>query len=157
MGLYLAQVNVAWMHGAITESVMAGLANRIEEINQLAEESPGFVWRLPASEATPATLEPFESDFPNFHRDRLFYNMSVWESLEDLRAYTFYSAHAELLNERHQWVDSVAGASVALWWISRDHRPTIAESAERLRSVREFGATPFAFTIRKAFPPPGNF
>ena len=51
MRLYLAQVNVAWMHGAITESVMAGLANRIEEINQLAEESPGFVWRLPASEA----------------------------------------------------------------------------------------------------------
>ena len=83
--------------------------------------------------------------------------MSVWESLEDLRAYTFYSAHAELLNERHQWVDSVAGASVALWWISHDHRPTIAESAERLRSVREFGSTPFAFTIRKAFPPPGDF
>jgi len=152
VGLYLAQVNIAWMHGAITESVMAGLVSRIEEIYQLAEQSPGFVWRLPDSETTPTALEPFEADFPNFHRDRLLYNMSVWQSLEALRAYTFHSAHAELLNERHQWVDSVAGASVALWWIPTDHRPTIEESAERLRSVRDHGPTPYAFTIRKAFP-----
>jgi hypothetical protein len=139
------------MHGAMTEPIMAGLASRIEEINRLAEESPGFVWRLPASEATLQGLEPFETHFPGFHRDRLFYNMSVWESLQALRAYTFQSAHAELLNERHQWVDSIAGASVALWWIPIGHRPSIAESAERLRSVRDRGPTPYAFTIRKAF------
>src|SRR5262245_1698928 len=142
------------MHGGINEPAMAGLACRIEEINKLAEESPGFVWRLPASEATHAALDPFDMDFPGFHRDRFFYNMSVWQSLEDLRVYTFHSAHAELLNERHQWVDSIAGASVALWWIPIGHRPTIAESAERLRSVRNLGPTPYAFTLRNAFPPP---
>jgi len=145
-------VNIAWMHGAITERVMAGLASRMDEINRLAEESPGFVWRLPASEATLEMLDPFDADFPGFHRDRLFYNLSVWRSLEDLRNYTFLSTHAELLNERHQWVDSIAGASVALWWIPIGHRPTVAESAERLRSVRALGPTPYAFTIRKAFP-----
>jgi Domain of unknown function (DUF3291) len=151
-GLHLAQVNIAWMHGAISEPVMAGLASRMDEINRLAEESPGFVWRLPASEVTLEMLDPFNADFPGFHRDRLFYNLSVWQNLEDLRTYTFHSTHAELLNERHQWVDSIAGASVALWWIPIGHRPTIAESAERLRSVRALGPTPYAFTIRKAFP-----
>jgi hypothetical protein len=156
VSFHLAQVNIAWMHGAITEPVMAGLASRIEEIYRLAEDSPGFVWRLPALETTPAELEPFEADFPGFHRDRFFYNMSVWESLESLRAYTFYSAHAELLNDRHQWVDSVAKASVALWWIPIGHRPTISESAERLRSVRDRGSSPYAFTIRKAFPMPSS-
>jgi Domain of unknown function (DUF3291) len=154
VSLHLAQVNIAWMHGAITEPVMAGLASRIHEIYELAEKSPGFVWRLPASEATLQALEPFEAHFPGFHRDRLFYNMSVWESLHALRAYTFQSAHAELLNERHQWVDSIAGASVALWWIPIGYRPSIAESAERLRSVRDRGPTPYAFTIRKAFQQP---
>jgi hypothetical protein len=139
------------MHGAITEPVMSGLAGRIEEIYRLAEQSPGFVWRLPDSYATPEALEPFEAHFPGVHRDRFFYNMSVWETLEDLRAYTFHSAHAELLNERHQWVDSIAGASVALWWIPVGQRPSVAESAERLRSVRDRGPTPYAFTIRKAF------
>ena len=141
------------MHGAIHEPVMTGLASRVEEINRLAEESPGFVWRLPGPEATHEALEPFSTDFPGFRRDRLFYNMSVWESLEALREYTFHSAHAELLNERHQWVDSIAGASVALWWIPIGNHPSIAESAMRLRSVRDLGPTPYAFTLRKAFAP----
>jgi hypothetical protein len=142
------------MHGALHEPVMSGLASRVDEINRLAEQSRGFVWRLPGSEATPEALQPFEVDFPGFHRDRLFYNMSVWESLEDLRDYTFLSTHAELLNERHQWVDSIVGASVALWWIPVGHRPSIEESAERLRSVRRNGPTAYAFTMRKAFPSP---
>jgi len=154
MRFHLAQANIAWMHGALHDPVMSGLANRVDEINRLAEESQGFVWRLPGSEATPDDLQPFERDFPGFHRDRFFYNMSVWESVEDLRNYTFYSAHSELLNERHQWVDSIVGASVALWWIPSGYRPSIAESAERLRSVRDSGPTPYAFTIRKTFPPP---
>jgi hypothetical protein len=151
---HLAQANVAWMHGALQDPVMSGLASRIDEINRLAEESHGFVWRLHASQATPEALQPFEVDFPGFHRDRFFYNMSVWESLEDLRNYTFFSTHAELLNQRHQWVDSIVGAPVALWWIPIGQLPSIAESAERLRSIRQHGPTPYAFTMRKAFPPP---
>ena len=109
---------------------------------------------MPASEATLQALEPFESHFPGFHRDRLFYNMSVWENLEALRAYTFQSAHAELLNERHQWVDSIAGASVALWWIPIGHIPTVEEAKARLRHLAEQGPTAHAFTFRALFPPP---
>jgi hypothetical protein len=149
MDSHLAQVNIAWMHGAIGDAAMQGLANRIEEINRLAEESTGFIWRL--KEVTLEALTPFEEDFPGFHRDRLFYNMSVWKSLEELRAYTFNSDHAELLNDRRQWIERMEGASVALWWIPAGHRPTIAESAEKLRLVRKLGPTPEAFTLRKAF------
>jgi hypothetical protein len=152
---HLAQVNIAWMHGSIGEPVMSGLASRMDEINRLAEESKGFVWRLPASEATYEALEAFNTNFPGFRRDRLFYNMSVWESLEALRAYTFGSDHAEMLNDRKQWIDRIEGASVALWWIQIGHRPSVAESAERLRSVQNLGPTPYAFTLRKSFPAPG--
>jgi hypothetical protein len=49
-------------------------------------------------------------------------------------------------------LDSIAGANVALWWIPVGHRPTVAESADRLRRVRESGPTPYAFTLRKSFP-----
>jgi hypothetical protein len=150
---HLAQVNIAWMHGAIDEPVMFGLASRVDEMYLLAERSKGFVWRLPGAESTAGDLEPFEADFPGFRRDRLFYNMSVWESLEDLRDYTFASAHAEMLNDRYQWIDRIEDASVALWWIPAGHRPSIAESAERLRSVQLRGPTPYAFTLRTAFPP----
>jgi hypothetical protein len=154
MRYQLAHVNVAWMHAAVDDPEMAGFAARIDEINGLAESSSGFIWRIPNSMVDAAALEPFESDFPGFRRDRLLYNMSVWERFEDLYAYTFRSAHAELLNDRHQWIDRIEGASVALWWIPAGNIPTIAESVQRLRSIKEFGATPYAFTLRKSFPAP---
>jgi hypothetical protein len=154
MTFHVAHVNIAWMHDGIEESSMAGLASRIDEINRLAEESTGFVWRVPNSEASLEAFEVFRPDFPRFDPARLFYNMSVWKTVEDLRAYTLYSAHAELVHARRQWLDSIAGANVALWWIPAGSRPTVAESAERLRSVRERGPTPYAFTLRQSFPAP---
>jgi hypothetical protein len=150
---HLAHTNIAWMHGAIDDPVMSGLAGRIGEINRLAEESRGFVWRIPDTESSLTHLELFREDFPGFDPARLFYNMSVWESLEDLREYTLFSAHAEMIYERRQWLDSIAGANVALWWIPEGHRPTVLESAERLRHIRQFGPAPYAFTLRNSFPP----
>jgi hypothetical protein len=154
MNYHLAHANIAWMHGTMDEPVMAGLVSRIDEITQLAEASKGFIWRVPNSEATPESYEVFRTDFPGFDPARFFYNMSVWESVEDLREYTLFSAHTEMIHERRQWLDSIAGVNVALWWIPAGHRPTVAESAERLRHVREFGPTPHAFTLRKAFSRP---
>jgi len=151
---HLAQMNIAWMHGKITDPVMSGLANRIGEIYELADRSTGFVWRLPNSEITPETLEPFEAVFPGFQRDKFLYNMSVWETVEDLRAYTFGTAHAEMINDRHQWVDRITGASAVLWWIPVGKLPTIAESVERLRNLEMHGPTPENFTLRRSFPPP---
>jgi hypothetical protein len=156
VNVHLAQVNIAWMHGAIDDPIMSGLASRVDELNRLAEGSKGFVWRLPGSDITAESLEVFNTDFPGFRRDRFFYNMSVWETLEDLRAYTFGSEHAEMLYSRHEWIDRIEGASVAAWWIPVGYRPTVAESAGRLRSVADSGPTPYAFTLRKSFPPPQN-
>jgi hypothetical protein len=141
------------MHGTIDDPVMSGLASRIDEINRLAEESRGFVWRIPDSEISFTQLEVFREDFPGFDPARFFYNLSVWESLEDLRTYTLFTAHAEMIYDRRQWLDSMAGGNVALWWIPEGHRPTIAESVDRLRHVRKSGSTPFAFTLRHSFPP----
>jgi hypothetical protein len=152
--MHLAQVNIAWLHAPMDDPEMAGLADRVDELNGLAEASKGFVWRLPGSQVNHEGLEAFSLDFPGFRRDRLFYNLSVWESVEDLHAYTYASDHTEMLNARKQWLDHVEGTSLALWWIPIGHRPTIAESAERLRAIRKSGPTIYAFTLRKPFPAP---
>ena len=52
---HLAQVNIARMRGQPGAEVMAGLVARIGEMNRLADQSRGFVWRLPGAEATPDT------------------------------------------------------------------------------------------------------
>ena len=43
----LAQINVAQMKGKdYNDPVMADFVANIDRINQMAEASPGFVWRL---------------------------------------------------------------------------------------------------------------
>ena len=78
----LAQVKIARMRGQPGTEVMAGLVARIDEMNQLGERSQGFVWRLPGSQATPDTLRVFADYFVPSEPEHLFYNLSVWESVE---------------------------------------------------------------------------
>jgi hypothetical protein len=51
MGRYhLAQVNIGRMRAPLDNSLMAGFVVRLDEINSLADRSPGFVWRLQTPE-----------------------------------------------------------------------------------------------------------
>jgi hypothetical protein len=57
---------------------MAGFVARLDEINALAERSPGFVWRLQTSKGNATYFRPYPED------DRILINMSVWETIESL-------------------------------------------------------------------------
>ena len=98
----------------------------------------------------------FASHFAPFEPARLFYNMSMWEGVEDLRNFVFGTAHARMLRDRADWMAELEGASLAMWWAPAGPRPTVAESADRLTAIRERGPTPYAFTFGRVFPrPPG--
>ena len=58
MNVHLAQVNIARMKGPLESPVMAEFVARLDEINALADGSPGFVWRLQTSEGTRRTCVP---------------------------------------------------------------------------------------------------
>jgi hypothetical protein len=62
MTLQLAQVNVARMRGPLESEVMAGFVARLDEINALADRSPGFVWRLQTGEGNATYLRPYDDD-----------------------------------------------------------------------------------------------
>src|SRR5713226_4460057 len=94
--LHIAQVNIGRMKAALEDPVMAGFVARLEEINALADRSPGFVWRLQTSGGNATYLRPYDDD-------RILFNMSVWESIEQLRHYVYCSAHVEVLRDRHEW------------------------------------------------------
>jgi Domain of unknown function (DUF3291) len=36
--------------------------------------------------------------------------MSAWETIDPLKQYVYYFAHAELLRQRHDWFEKFAGA-----------------------------------------------
>jgi heme-degrading monooxygenase HmoA len=144
--LHLAQVNIARMRGALESEVMAGFVARLDEINALADRSPGFVWRLQTGEGNATYLRPYDDD-------RILFNLSVWESLEHLRDYVYRSAHVEVLRNRQEWFSKFEGAFLALWWVPAGHRPSIDEAKKRLAHLDEHGPTPFAFTFRMTFAP----
>jgi hypothetical protein len=43
---HIAQVNIGRVKAPTDDPQMAGFVNRLDEINALAERTPGFVWRL---------------------------------------------------------------------------------------------------------------
>jgi Domain of unknown function (DUF3291) len=88
-----------------------------------------------------------------FDDDRIIVNMSVWESIEQLRAYTYGGAHAEILRQRREWFEKFERVSLALWWIPAGHIPTVDDAKQRLASLDDRGPTPYAFTFTSVFPP----
>jgi hypothetical protein len=148
---HLAQVNIGRIKGPLEGPVMEGFMARLDEINALADASPGFVWRLQTSAGNATYFRPYD------HDDRLLLNMSVWESVDALKSYVYRTAHAELLRQRQAWFEKLAGVYVALWWVPAGHVPSIDEAKKRLAHLDAHGPTQFAFTFKEVFQPDEQF
>ena len=142
----LAQVNVGRLLAPVESPLIADFMAALDAINALADASPGFIWRLQTEEGNATSIQSFDDEL-------IILNMSVWESLEALRAFTYTSAHAAVISRRREWFAKYATAHLALWWIPAGHRPTIEDAKGRLAALDRDGPTPFAFTFRESFGP----
>jgi heme-degrading monooxygenase HmoA len=150
MRYHLAQANVAYGLWDASDARMASYIARLDEMNQLADASAGFVWRYLTDSRDPAQRE--------FADPRVLFNMSVWESIEALHAYTYRTAHAEVYAARRTWFSEtkavVGGHALAMWWIPAGERPTVAEAKQRLQRITEHGPSELAFTFKQRFSQP---
>lgn len=144
---HLAQINIARMLGPIDSPVMAEFAAQLDTINALAEQSPGFIWRLKGDGNSATDLRPFDDD-------RLIVNMSVWESLDALKEFTYRTVHTEVMKRRREWFEKFPTSYMALWWVPIGHEPSVEEANVRLVSIDQNGDTAFAFTFRTFFSMP---
>jgi hypothetical protein len=142
----LAQLNVAVMKEPLESPSMADFVGNLDRINALAEQSPGYVWRMQTEEGDATALRPLGDD--------VLVNMSVWESIEALHRYVYRSDHIEVMRRRREWFDHMKEAYSVLWWVKEGHRPSIAEAIARLEVLRKEGPTADAFTFKANFPPP---
>ena len=127
---------------------MAGFMARLDDLNALADQSDGFVWRLQGDEGNNTYLRPYEDE-------RIIVNMSVWETIDQLRAYVYSSAHAELLKQRRDWFEKFEGVDAGAVVDSRRPHPDGRGGERAARVARAHGPTPFAFTFRTVFAPAG--
>ena len=142
-GHHLAQLNIAKMKFAIDAPDLADFVARLEAVNTLADESPGFVWRLKTDEGDATAIDHFGADY--------LVNMSVWRDVDSLHRYVYRSAHNEVMAQRKLWFDRMLEAYSVLWWIPAGTVPTIAQADDRLQRLRQSGPTAEAFTFKQIF------
>jgi uncharacterized protein DUF3291 len=147
---HLAQANIGRFRAPIESAVMEGFRTQLDPINALADQSPGFVWRLQTEDGNATAIRPYASD------DLMAINMSVWESLETLQQFVYKTSHVETLRARKQWFEQLEGPILVLWWVRAGHIPTVSDAQERLAHLKEHGPTPHAFTFRTPFAAPND-
>ena len=145
---HIAQLNIANALYDLDDPRIAEFVARLDEVNALADDSPGFVWRLQTDSGNATDIQA--TDDP-----RLVVNMSVWENVEALFDFAYKSAHRLVLRQRREWFAPPKGAYQVLWWVPAGTQPSVQEGLDRLRLLDEQGASASAFTFKAKFPPPG--
>src|SRR5215472_5764049 len=144
---HLAQLNVGVLQAPLDSPQLADFVANLGPVNALADAAPGFVWRLRDEDGSDATgLRPRGPD--------LLVNMSVWETLDSLRAFVYRNGpHLDLLRRRREFFRPLYEPHQVLWWIPAGHIPDLDEAFSRLDLLRREGAGPAAFTFREPHPP----
>jgi hypothetical protein len=148
VGHHLAQLNIARFRAPMDAPELRDFVAALEPVNALADTADGFVWRLQTEAGDATAIHAFEDPL-------MLVNMSVWESLQQLRAFVYTeSGHVSIMRRRREFAEQMAESHLVLWWIPAGHVPTVEEAKERLEVLRAHGPTPGAFTFRASFAPP---
>ena len=146
--VHIAELNVARSVAPIDHPAMADFVANLDRINTLGDASPGFVWRLQDESGAATSIHAFDDPL-------MIVNLTIWESIEALRAYAYRSVHVEFLRRRWEWFVPLAGPSLVLWWVPAGHRPTVTEARDRLERLAADGPSAAAFTLKATFSPDG--
>ena len=142
----LAQLNVGELKAPLDSPELKDFVDNLDRINELAENSEGFVWRLKGDGNDATSLRPLG--------ENVIVNMSVWRDVDSLRNYVYKSPHLQIMKRRREFFSRMADAYMCLWWVPVGHLPTVAEAVERLEHLRQHGPTPESFTFGEAFSAP---
>lgn len=149
MPYQLAQINIARLIAPLDDPRIADFVGQLDTINQLAETSSGFVWRLKSDSGNATDLAYNDDPF-------VIVNMSVWESIDALREFTYQSQHLTVFRERRKWFEKMTTPHYCLWWVPMGHRPKVAEGREKLEHYVRCGSTPEAFWFSEWHPAPST-
>lgn len=145
---HLAQINIGRLLHPVDDPRVGDFMNNLDPINELAEQSPGYVWRLQDDSGNATAIRAFDDE-------TILPNLTVWESIEALKDYVFKSDHARFLRRRREWFAPMDDLPVlTMWWIPAGHLPTLVEAKERIEHLAANGPTEYAFSFHPTFGPP---
>lgn len=136
---HLIHANVSQGRASLDDPLMNDFADQMDEIDELAQGWPGFV------------AQPIPPDEGTVYTELAFLNVSIWESIEQLREFTYSGRHSELLDRRAEWFVQSNRPIYVLYWSPAGESPTEKEISQRFAYLREHGPTPLAFTFDQPF------
>jgi hypothetical protein len=102
---------------------------------------PGFVWMMEGS-GKPGTRN---TDAAIGGDPLHFSNLTVWGSVETLKAFVLNTVHRQFYERRAEWFAMLKQMHFVMWWIPAGPRPTLDETLARLDHTRENGDSDHAF------------
>lgn len=144
---HLAEYNIARLRAPLDAVENAEFASVLEAVNQIAEVSPGFVWRLKSDDDLSASYVQVYDD-PN-----LIVNYSIWTDMDSLRHFTYRSGHGAYFRRRREWFEE-GSSKIVCWWVPAGEVPGVHEALRRLEMLEKNGPSAAAFTFTESFPPP---
>ena len=152
MSWRLAQVNIGRLQAPLDEPQLRPFMEALDPVNAVADQSPGFIWRLQTEDGNATAVQAFTWDAGD--SAGVIINMSVWTDVDHLTAFVLGDAHRAILRRRREFFERMPEAYLACWWVPAGHVPTTDEAEGRIRHLRANGPTPYAFTLRQHYPPP---
>ncbi len=141
---HLAHFNWATLVGDLGSPEVAGFEDAIDRVNQVAERSPGFVWRDGAESSNASAIDwPMFVDCP-----RTIASFSVWEDPTTLKAFVYKTVHGAFVRRAKEWFQPESGPNYVLWWVPQGHIPDTAEARDRVELLLSDGPTEGAFDFR---------
>lgn len=142
--MQLAQLNIAQAKYPLDAPQIKEFVDNLERVNAIAEASDGFIWRLIGDGNNATDIQAFSD--PN-----IIVNMSVWSSIEALKAFMFKTDHRSFMRKKQQWFEPMNQANYALWWLDDGELPTVDDGIVRLEHLRCYGESPYAFSLKVPF------
>lgn len=141
VGVHVAQINIGTMVAPTDDPRVAEFMYALERVNAIADAAPGFVWRLQTESGNATEIQIFPDP-------RTLVNVSVWESVEALKAYVYRSEHMEFFRRRAAWFEADA-KRVALWHVAAGTIPQLDEAVRRVEFLERNGTSSYAFGFTK--------
>lgn len=126
---------------------MKEFVDNLNHVNALAENHKGFVWRLKDETNSAVNLNPY-------HDEKVVINLSVWESVEALKQFTYETYHASFIKRRREWFADYGQVHHAMWWIKAGVYPSFEKAIARLKFLQKKGPSQKAFDFKNLFSPP---
>ena len=137
--MHLAELNVGRLIADKDDPRVSEFMDNLDRINGLGKRMPGFVWMMEGEDGQGNTENMINND------PRYVPNLTVWETVAQLRTFVFDTLHAKFFERRQEWFDVLGEMHFVMWCVEEGHHPSLDEALERLEHLRAHGASEYAF------------